>query len=314
MDIKPSLSPQVDARKGSAAIHHAGAVRAMFDRISPSYDLLNRLLSLGIDRSWREQAITRLLEGLPSGPIADLCAGTLDLSAGLERALAGDSRPLLGIDFASEMLARGQGKVSARTKLVVGDSMALPLASGSMAGLICGFGFRNLADPVQGISEAYRCLKPGGTLVVLEFFRPVRLDTRIFHRAYASAVLPTVGSLVSGDKQAYRYLAASMQGFLSKAEFMAAMSSAGFVHVDARDLTLGVAAVVRGRKPLLGVSGPATETDADAVLACPQCLSRLHASPTGKTCEACQLSFAQRDGILNLVSSDATAASRRRES
>lgn len=300
-----SLSPDVHARQGSSADGHAQAVRDMFDRISPRYDLLNRLLSLGIDRSWREQTIRTLLDRLPRGPVGDLCAGTLDLSRGIEHALAPDPRPVLALDFASEMLARGRGKVSARTRLVVADSMALPLASGSMAGLVCGFGFRNLADPVQGLREAFRSLRPGGTLVVLEFFRPMRFDTKLFHKAYASVVLPTVGSVVSGDQQAYRYLAASMEGFLSQNEFATKMGEIGFRGIRAYDLTLGVASILRGSKPY-DAGATSEESDADAVLACPRCHSGLELEPRGmRVCQTCELRFRESDGIINLLANDA---------
>lgn len=308
-DVTASLTPDVHARLGAHADDHARAVRSMFDRISPRYDLLNRLLSLGIDRSWREEAIRQLLDRLPRGPVGDLCAGTLDLSRSLERALAPDTRPLLSLDFSAEMLIRGQAKVSTRTRLVVGDSMALPLASGSMAGLVCGFGFRNLADPVQGLREAFRCLKPGGSLVVLEFFRPARLDTKLFHRIYASVVLPTVGSVVSGDQRAYKYLAASMEGFLSQAEFAKAMTDVGFRSVRAVDLTLGVASILRGNKPyeVETSTGPnENELDAEAVLACPNCHNGFRREAHGvRICDGCALRFSEQGGVLNLIVSDA---------
>lgn len=239
------LVPDVAAR-GEGGLAHAGAVRRMFDRISPTYDLLNRLLSFGIDRRWRTRALTLLTRELPDGPLVDVCAGTLDLSAALGACLP--ERRLLSLDFARDMLVAGRAK-AAHAQPVVADAMRLPLRSGAIAGLVCGFGMRNLANPVLGLREAQRVLVPGGVFVVLEFFRPTRVPTRIFHALYGRAVLPLVGRIVSGDAEAYRYLSRSMQGFLSRAEFEAAMRDAGFAQVQGEDLTFGVASIVVGRKP-----------------------------------------------------------------
>lgn len=239
------LVPQLGERSAAIADGHATAVRRMFDRISPTYDLLNRLLSFGIDQRWRTQALDELARALPEGPLVDLCAGTLDLTLALRKRF-GD-RQVLSLDFARDMLAAGRSKLSA-PELVVADAMRLPLRSGSFAGMVCGFGMRNLADPSAGLAEAQRVLKPGGSFVVLEFFRPTRLPTRVFHALYGRVVLPALGRMVSGDAEAYRYLSRSMQGFLTRGEFEAQMRVAGFRDVHARDLTFGVASIVRGVK------------------------------------------------------------------
>jgi ubiquinone/menaquinone biosynthesis methyltransferase len=239
----PELVPQLAARSAPVAEGHALAVRSMFDRISPTYDLLNRLLSLGIDRRWRVRALNELARELPSGPLVDVCAGTLDLSAAMRRRWP--TRPLLSLDFARDMLLAGRGKVSGGIS-VVADALHMPLAAASCAGLVCGFGMRNLSDPAAGLREAARVLKPGGSCVVLEFFRPERATTRLFHAIYGNVLLPFVGRLVSGDGQAYSYLSRSMQGFMSRDEFAAAMREAGFSRVEAFDLTLGIASIVRG--------------------------------------------------------------------
>jgi ubiquinone/menaquinone biosynthesis methyltransferase len=215
----------------------------MFDRISPTYDLLNRLLSLGIDRRWRTRALHELARDLPAGALVDLCAGTLDLSAAIRGRWS--DRRLLSIDFARDMLIAGRDKVPGGQSIVA-DAQQLPLAAGSVAGLICGFGIRNLSDPRAGLREVARVLSPGGVCVILEFFRPATPVTRVFHAVYARLLLPWVGRMVSGDGQAYAYLSRSMEGFMPRREFEQAMSDAGFQSVEAWDLTLGIASIVRG--------------------------------------------------------------------
>jgi ubiquinone/menaquinone biosynthesis methyltransferase len=239
----PALVPQIAARDAGVAVSHASAVRLMFDRISPTYDLLNRLMSLGIDRSWRRQALDALARDLPDGVLIDVCAGTLDLSAAMRKRWP--KRPLLSLDFARDMLLAGRHKAPA-AGCVVADAMCLPLATGSIAGYIAGFGVRNLSDPKAGLREAARVLEPGGICVVLEFFRPEKLSTRVFHGFYGRFLLPFVGRVVSGDAEAYMYLSRSMRGFMSRPEYARAMEDAGFERVEATDLLWGIASIVRG--------------------------------------------------------------------
>lgn len=239
------LIPELAARAPAGA-GHARAVRGMFDRISPTYDLLNRLLSFGIDRRWRDRALDVLGAALPEGPVLDSCAGTLDLSAGIARRWP--DRLLVPGDFARDMLLAGRSKLDRRARPVVCDAMRLPFRDARFAGVTCGFGMRNLADPRLGVQEAHRVLAPGGVFVVLEFFRPTSLPTRLFHALYARVVLPFVGRLVSGDGQAYGYLSRSMRGFLSRSEFEQSLREAGFRSVRGVDLTFGVASLVWGVK------------------------------------------------------------------
>ena len=220
---------------------HTDAVRDMFGRIAPTYDLLNRVMSGGLDVAWRQRAIDAL-EGAPRGPSLDLCAGTLDLTVMLDRA-----RPhqrLIASDFSEPMLLQGRSKVP-RAELIVADAQTLPFEDRSIAVVVCGFGIRNVADPDKALREVRRVLVPGGVFVTLEFFRPAQLVTRLFHTAYANVLLPAVGGLLSGDRGAYAYLARSMDGFLSRAEYEHAVARAGFVRIEAEDLTLGVASIIR---------------------------------------------------------------------
>jgi ubiquinone/menaquinone biosynthesis methyltransferase len=231
----------LQARRGEEAAHETAA-RRMFDRIAPTYDTLNRLMSAGTDRRWRARAVAELA-GAPAGPVVDLCAGTMDLTALLARARPRDR--VIAVDFSARMLDAGRAKAP-RAEVLVADASALPFENGEISAVVCGFGVRNLADPRRGAQEVLRVLRPGGVFVVLELFRPRRLVTRAFHRAYANVVLPAVGGWLSGDRGAYRYLASSMAGFLSRAEYEQTLGDVGFVGVRGFDLTLGVASIVRG--------------------------------------------------------------------
>jgi ubiquinone/menaquinone biosynthesis methyltransferase len=229
----------VRARRGEEAVHETAA-RGMFERIAPTYDALNRLMSAGIDRRWRARAVAEVATA-PAGPVLDLCAGTMDLTAMIAASLPGAE--VVALDFSPKMLDAGRHKAPG-AKVVVGDAMALPFEDGAFAAVVCGFGVRNFADPVRGAREVLRVLRPGGVFVTLELFRPSRWTTRAFHLAYAQVVLPAVGGLVSGDPEAYRYLARSMAGFLTRAEYERALSDLGYRGVRGVDLTLGVASIV----------------------------------------------------------------------
>lgn len=239
-----NLIAEVAARAegGAERAEHALAVRSMFDRVSPTYDLLNRLMSAGIDRRWRARALELLARELPQGAVLDSCAGTLDLAQALEARFP--ERRVLGADFSREMLVRGRAKV-ARTPLLVGDAMRLPIAAGSLAGMTCSFGIRNVSDTERALAEALRVLKPGGVFLVLEFYRPSTLLMRAFHAVYARFVLPTMGFLVSGEREAYAYLARSMRGFFTRGEFEALARRVGFSRVEGEELSFGIASMVR---------------------------------------------------------------------
>ncbi len=224
---------------------HARRVRGMFDRIAPTYDAINRLLSLGIDARWRARAVEEL-RGAPAGASLDLCSGTLDLARMLAEAFPGER--LVASDFSPGMLERGRHKAPSAER-VVADAMKLPFEDASFTRVACGFGVRNLADPAAGAREALRVLGPGGRLVVLEFFGPTRPLSRAFHRVYGDLVLPAVGSLVSGDRGAYRYLSRSMKAFLPRRAYEELLVAAGFVRVRGEDLTLGVASLVVAEAP-----------------------------------------------------------------
>jgi ubiquinone/menaquinone biosynthesis methyltransferase len=235
----PEPIADLQARRGEEGAHGTAA-RRMFDRIAPTYDTLNRLMSAGIDGQWRARAVAELRKA-PSGPVLDLCAGTLDLTALVARARPHDR--VVAVDFSAAMLERGRHKAP-RAEIVVGDAAALPFADREFAAVVCGFGVRNLADPRAGAREVLRVLRPGGLFVTLELFRPRRLVSRAFHRAYARLVLPRIGGWLSGDRGAYEYLAESMAGFLEREEYQRLLAGVGFARASGFDLTLGVASVV----------------------------------------------------------------------
>jgi ubiquinone/menaquinone biosynthesis methyltransferase len=215
-------------------------VRAMFDRVAPTYDLVNRAMSAGIDRRWRARAVRELVAA-PEGPLLDLCAGTMDLTALLARTFAG--RRIVAADFSEPMLARGRAKAPG-AEICVADAHTLPFEDGEFAAAICGFGVRNLADLPRAARELRRVLRPGGVFVTLDFFRPTRRGASLFHATYGSHVIPAIGGLLSGERDAYEYLASSIGSFLSRGEYERLLEDSGFVRARGFDLTIGVASVV----------------------------------------------------------------------
>jgi len=233
-DGAPRRGPRAQGRDGSS-------VRSMFDRIAPTYDKLNHLLSAGVDKAWRAE----LARGLPVpvGRVLDLCAGTLDLGHMIW--MEHPDADVVAADFAVEMLRLGKDKLP-DPKLCGADALALPFRDQSFDVVVCGFGVRNVSDLAACFREVRRVLRPGGTFAVLEFFRAEKRLTRLFHSLYNTRVLPTVGAAVSGDDDAYRYLAESMERFHSLDEAKELMASCGYGEVSGRDLLFGVASILQG--------------------------------------------------------------------
>lgn len=225
------------------------AVRGMFDRIAPRYDLLNRLLSAGIDRRWRRACVDEL--GLTAAArVLDVCAGTADLMIELLRR---DERHRgVGIDLSSAMLVRGAGKLrrggfAERSGVIAGDAERLPFPDASFDGATIGFGIRNVGNPDAALGELQRVLRPRARLVILEFAMPRGALGRAY-RFYFGRVLPGIGGLVSGDAGAYRYLPDSVARFPTPEEFAQRMQAAGFANVVRRKLTGGIAYLYRGER------------------------------------------------------------------
>lgn len=222
----------------------------MFDRIAPRYDLLNRVLSAGIDVRWRKAAVDALGLG-GDARILDLCTGTADLL--IEALGRSPHRRGIGVDLSTQMLVRGAGKLErqglvSRAALASGDGERLPLKSAAFDGALVSFGIRNIGRVDLALAELHRALRPGGRLVILEFSMP-RGVLGSLYRLYFGRVLPRIGGFVSGDPSAYAYLPASVERFLAPLELGDLMRTAGFGTVSWRPLTGGIAYLHVGDKP-----------------------------------------------------------------
>lgn len=224
-------------------------VRRIFSDIAPRYDLLNRILSLGIDRGWRRAAIAGLgWPRRPGGRYLDVCAGTLDVSAALV-ATVGFSGQVIAADFAEPMLRFGSGKMAAgRIGPVVADALTLPLPANSCDGALVAFGIRNVADLDASLSEVLRVLSRGSRFVILELSTPTIPVMRGAYLAYFRHILPVVGGIISGHGSAYRYLPRSVMHFPEGSVLAERMRAAGFASVSWRPLTFGIAALHIGEK------------------------------------------------------------------
>ena len=216
-------------------------IAGMFDAIAPRYDLLNHVLSAGIDKRWRARAIRSLhLTGRET--LLDVCTGTADVA--LQARTDGAAR-VVGVDFAGGMLSLGQRKVEAageasRITLIRGDAMRLPARDGSADAVTVAFGIRNVQRPEVACAELARTLRPGGRLAILEFGVPRIPGLSAFYLWYFTHVLPRIGRAVSGHNAAYSYLPASVGTFPRPREFMGILTAAGFTGVRADPLTFGI--------------------------------------------------------------------------
>lgn len=223
-------------------------VERMFDAISPKYDLLNRVFSMGIDQGWRRQVI-RMVAQEPVEKLLDVATGTADLAI-LASKVAGH---VTGVDISDGMLAYGRVKIEEkglkqRITLQQADSTALPFADGSFDAVTVAFGVRNYEDLERGLREMLRVLRPGGRLFVLEFSKPTRTPMRQLFRFYFHRVMPTIGRSVSKDSAAYTYLPKSVDAFPEGEDFLKVLRGAGGRECSAEALTGGIASLYIARK------------------------------------------------------------------
>ncbi len=225
------------------------AVRQMFADIAPSYDRLNHLLSINIDKLWRRFTVNQLKDVLarPEAIALDLCCGTGDLTIELHK----HSR-VIGCDFCHPMLVIGNEKLAAkqlgRAALAEGDALRLPFADASFDAVTIAFGLRNLEHVEGGLAEIFRVLKPGGRAGILEFSRPVIPIFRQAFEFYFHHILPRIGSLISGSDSAYTYLPASVRAFPDQRQLAELMRGIGYQNVRYHNLSGGIAALHLGER------------------------------------------------------------------
>ncbi len=253
----PGSRPKGARSEREASVH----VRKMFSRIAPRYDFLNHLLSLSLDRVWRRRTATKFQRILrrTDARVLDLCCGTGDLTFALERVRMKALRdrgarriPLVGSDFAQPMLerAREKGRHHHRAAVfVASDALRLPFSDGRFDLVTTAFGFRNLANYENGLREIARVLKENGQVGILEFSEPTGGPMAGMFRFYFRHILPNVGGIISGSKDAYRYLPGSVARFPNRTELAALMKKVGFIDVRISSWNFGSVVLHSARMP-----------------------------------------------------------------
>jgi demethylmenaquinone methyltransferase/2-methoxy-6-polyprenyl-1,4-benzoquinol methylase len=222
----------------------------IFNAIAPRYDMTNYVLSFGMDIGWRK----KLLCYLPAGKdlqILDLATGTGDVAI----ALAKDPRVahVVGVDMSKGMLAVGRKKVAralltSKVRLVKGDALVLDFPDDHFDAVTVAFGLRNFSDLMKGLMEAYRVIKPGGSLIVLEFSSPRAFPQKYIHGFYLNFVMPLIGMALTGKKEAYQHLASTVRAFPFGDRFCRIMAQVGFENVKRYELAMGAATIYVGYK------------------------------------------------------------------
>ncbi len=226
-------------------------IKEMFDGIAPSYDRLNHLLSLGVDKCWRRRALKEVVDGSVQ-QILDVACGTGDSTIALAKGAALGSR-ITGVDISEGMMALVMRKaakegVHDRIRLQAANAEALPFADESYHRVFCAFGIRNFEHKEKGLEEFLRVLKSGGKAVILELSVPTNRTVRRLYDLYFLHLLPWIGGLVSGNKTAYKYLPASVHAFPDPDAFCVFMRAAGFRDVRYKTFTLGLCRMYVGEK------------------------------------------------------------------
>lgn len=228
-------------------------IQTMFNMIAPTYDVLNRLISFGLDRSWRKKAVTQL-ETNKESIVLDIAAGSGDSTLEVVK-----RRPklIVATDFALSMFDVFQQKLhnevfSQTITFTACDALSLPFRDRSFDGTIVAFGVRNFTDKLLSLQEMHRVLKSGGVSVILELTEPINPIIMQLYKLHTRILIPLLGKLISKNKSAYHYLPDSIEKFPDNNEFLTMMRQAGFIHSKTVALALGTATIFVGRKPLEG--------------------------------------------------------------
>ena len=245
-----TISNSKTVKPYSAAGSKKTQVTEMFDNIAPKYDLLNRVLSLGIDTIWRRKAVNRLSEVSP-GKVLDVATGTADVAIEINKQFR--ETEIVGIDISKEMVAYGNKKVekqglSSHIRLMVGDSENLPFENNSFDAVTVSFGVRNFENLEKGLSEINRVLRKDGKLVVLEFSKPTMFPFKQGFNFYFKNILPLIGKLTSKDPKAYHYLYESVQNFPDGDAFLKVLEKTGYNSNQCTSLNIGICSIYTGRK------------------------------------------------------------------
>ena len=225
-------------------------VRGMFNDIAPTYDKLNHILSLDIDKLWRKRVV-RIVRKLGAKHIMDMATGTGDLAIALAKKI--DSTTIYGADFSSEMLAVAKQKIeqlglSERISLTECNAEDIPLADEAVDAATVAFGVRNFEHQREALTEMKRTIKKGGHLIVLEFSNPKCAFVRWCYRLYSHYILPAIGRLVSKHATAYTYLPESIDQFASPEAFTTLLEEVGFDHIERKSQSMGIAHIYIAHK------------------------------------------------------------------
>jgi len=245
MSVKNQVTPYADAE-----VSKKGQVTRMFDKIAPYYDNLNRVLSLGIDVLWRKKAINLLKKENPK-TILDIATGTADLAIEAARTIKPDQ--IIGMDISVNMLKIGEEKINKKglsdvIKLEAGDSENLQYESDSFDAVMAAFGVRNFENLEKGLAEMFRVLKPGGTMMVLEFSKPRHFPLKQGFNIYFKYILPVIGKVRSKDEKAYKYLYESVQVFPDYDDFTSILKKLGFTQTNYKVLSAGICCIYLAKK------------------------------------------------------------------
>jgi demethylmenaquinone methyltransferase/2-methoxy-6-polyprenyl-1,4-benzoquinol methylase len=224
-------------------------VRKMFDDISPKYDFLNHFLSFGIDKGWRKTLVSILARKNPKS-VLDVATGTADLAIAMAEL---KPQKIVGIDLSEKMLAIGNRKIedadlARMITLKRADAEKLPFSDHSFEAVTVAFGVRNFENLTTGLAEMKRVLRPGGTLLILEFSKPASLPVRLFYGLYSKVFIPSAGRLISKNTEAYRYLPESVAAFPSGKAFLDILAGSGLKNVSMVSLSFGIATIYIAEK------------------------------------------------------------------